>query len=304
MRRKFPVLAIAFLATACAGSSGDVVSRESPPASPPDVSAGPALSAGVDPTHTHLPVATASAAPTSGPAGLVVGRMARVVADSVVVRTEPGRQSAFVIQPCTGDGGPCSNLLLGPNTEYQSVYLIDGPVEADGYEWYLAAVDAGVFVEHVGWVPAGDSAGPWLVPYDQPCPNDPIELADVTYSAISRAELLACVGGRELTLRGWFPAPPEPEAGNDVCKPIEGKESFCDFGYAILRPLEAGWAGDANHLPWIGDAAAGLSAPPRNAWITVRGSFDHPAAAQCFDRSPYSVFTCRLDFVVTSITAP
>lgn len=298
------LLLLAISTTACGGTAGDTDLTDSPSASTNSSPVARTPSGSVAPTLTPIPVATATDPSDPQPSGLAVGGMANVVADSVVVRTEPGRQSAFVIQPCTGHGGPCPNLLLGPNTEYQSVYLIDGPVQADGYEWYLAAVDAGVFVENVGWVPAGDSVGPWLVPYQPECPDEPIELADVTYSAISRAELLACVGGRELTLRGWLPEPPETGAGNDVCEPIEGRESFCDFGYAMLRPLEAEWAGDANHLPWIGDAAAGLSVPPRDAWVTIRGRFDHPASAECFDRTPYAVFLCRLDFVVTSISAP
>lgn len=303
MRSLFALLAMAIVATACAGGAVDRLSTEFPSASASASPVTATATAVADPTATAVPVATATLAPTPQPTGLAVGQMASVVADSVVVRTAPGRQSDFVIQPCTGHGGPCPILLLGPNTEYESVYLIDGPVLADGYEWYLAAVDAGMFVEHVGWVPAGDSAGPWLVPAAAPCPDEPIELADVTYSAISRAALLACVGGRELTLRGWFPEPPQPEAGNDVCAPIDGRESFCDFGFAMLRPLEAEWAGDANHFPWLGDTAAGLSVPPRGAWITIRGRFDHPASAECFDGDPYAVFLCRLDFVVTSISA-
>ena len=232
--------------------------------------------------------------------------MATVVADSVVVRTEPGRQSDFVIQPCTGDGGPCPNLLLGPNTQFTSVYLIDGPVQADGYEWYLAAVTSpySLFAEQVGWVPAGDRAGPWLVPAETDCPQEPIELADVTYAAIPPLELLACVGSRELTLTGWLPAPPPSEAASDVCQPLSDREAFCDFGYTILRPVEGEWAGSADHLPWIGETAAGLSAPPRDAWVTIRGSFDHPASAECFDGAPFSVLLCRTDFVVTSIATP
>lgn len=257
-------------------------------------------------TPTPAPVATptASTVPSEEPIGLASGHMATVVADSVVVKREPGRQSEFTTQICFDTGGPCPPLLFGPDTEYESVYLIDGPVEADGYVWYQAATNTAnsSYPQYVGWIPVGDEAGPWVVPAETDCPDEPIELSDVTNTAISRLELLVCVGGRELTLRGWQPAP--PEAGTTTCQPLDGRESFCTFGYTMLRPIEAAWAGDGNALEWIGETAADLSEPPRNAWVTIRGQFDHPASSGCYEGEAQSVLLCRLDFVVTSISQP
>ncbi len=228
--------------------------------------------------------------------------MGSVVADSVVMRTEPGRQSAFVTHVCFDTPYPCPNLLLGPDTDYQSVYLMDGPVEADGYDWYLAAThgESGIFPEYVGWIPVGDSAGPWVIPASSNCPAEPIDLAEVTYSAISSLELLACVGGRELTLYGWHPAPPPGDTSSEDCQPLEHREAFCTFGFNVLRPEEAPWAGSADHLPWIAESAANLPAPPRDAWITVRGRFDHPASSECYDRTPAAILQCQIEFVISS----
>lgn len=120
--------------------------------------------------------------------------MAKVVADAVVVREAPGRQSARVIQPCTGDGGPCPPLLFGRTNGIEDVFIVDGPVAADGYDWYLAASGTSLFPEYIGWIPAGDAAGPWVVPATPDCPQEPIELVDVTYAAMSR--LGSCHGAR------------------------------------------------------------------------------------------------------------
>lgn len=250
--------------------------------------------------------AVSSPRPTAPATELAVGGIATVVADSVVVRTEPGRQSDFVIQPCTGDGGPCRNLLIGPDTGYTTLYLMDGPVQADGYEWFLAAIASpgSSYPEYAGWIPTGDSAGPWVVPTEAQCPEEPIDLEDVVY-AKPQLDLLACVGDRELTLTGWLPAPPADSASEE-CVPLEGREEFCSFGGTILRTEVGEWAGDvSNARPWIGETASRLSAPPYDAWVTIRGSFDHPASADCFtDGYPIAVILCQLDFVVTSISTP
>lgn len=181
----------------------------------------------------------------------------------------------------------------------EDVYILDGPVAADGYDWFLAASDPD---QLVGWIPAGDAAGPWVVPATPECPQAPIELADVTVSAISRFVLLSCLGDTELTLHGWYPSPPPGESRSEVCQPLDDRP-FCSFGFDILRPVETTWAGDANHLEWLVDSSAGLRQPPRSSWITVRGHFSDPASSECWMGLPSEVLACRLTFVVTDITS-
>ena len=230
--------------------------------------------------------------------------MARVIADAVVVREAPGRQSAFVPLNCYLSQPPCGQLFFGRDSGYESVYLLDGPVAADGYDWYLAATDRNGFsAEYIGWIPAGDAAGPWVVADPPDCPEAPIELAEITFAAISPLTRLDCLGGTELTLRGWYPAAPPTGATSEPCHVIEGRPGVCGFGYSLLRPVEAPWAGDANHLEWLVDAAANLTEPDRDRWITLRGRFDHRALSECYDRGIRAVLLCRLDFVVSAISS-
>ena len=231
--------------------------------------------------------------------------MARVIADAVVVREAPGRQSALIQLNCYLGPAPCGQLFFGRDSGYESVYLLDGPVAADGYDWYLAATDRSESLnpEYIGWIPAGDAAGPWVVGAPPDCPQEPIELAEATYAAISFLPRLDCLGGAELTLRGWFPAPPPSGVSSEACQPIESEPMFCGFGYDMLRPVEAPWAGDANYLQFKVERAGGLTQPERPAWITVRGRFDHPGSSECHERDIRDVLVCRLQFVVTHIAS-
>jgi hypothetical protein len=234
--------------------------------------------------------------------------MARVIADAVVVREAPGRQSAFIPLNCYMAQPPCGQLFLGQDSGYESVYLLDGPVAADGYDWYLAATDAGgPDPEYIGWIPAGDAAGPWVVGAPPDCPQEPIELADVTLSAMTPLARLTCLSGMELTLRGWFPAPPPPDGvSSETCQVIEEQPMFCGFGYDTLRPGQAPWAGNANYLEFNVETAAGLTQPERPGWVTVRGQVDHPAALECpprYEGDIGAVLRCRVDFVVTAISS-
>ena len=228
--------------------------------------------------------------------------MARVVADAVVVRQEPRRDAPQVLEICMGEMISCEYIRFGTRSGMDSVYLLDGPVRADGFDWYLAVQDGGVFPEYAGWIAAGDADDPWLVPAQPDCPAEPIELEDVTLSKISQLELLACVGGTELTLRGWYPAVPDDEPRSATCEPMPEREAFCGFGWDLLRPIEAPIFGNADNFPWVADSTAGLTNPGADRWITIRGRLDHPAATTCYDRSPHSVLLCRLDFVVSSIS--
>jgi hypothetical protein len=83
---------------------------------------------------------------------------------------------------------------------------------------------------------------------------------------------------------------------------LPDREELCGFGYDMLRPVEAPWAGNADALPWVVDSAASLKAPPRDRWITIRGRFDHPSATRCGDGDPAGRLICRLDFVVSAIS--
>ena len=113
---------------------------------------------------------------------------------------------------------------------------------------------------------------------------------------------LSGVGDTELTLRGWYTAAPDDEPRSSTCEPLPEREAFCGFGWDMLRPIEAPIFGGADHLPWIVDSAAGLLDPDADQWITIRGRFDHPAAERCYGGDIHGVLSCRLEFVVNSIS--
>ena len=200
-------------------------------------------------------------------------------------------------------------LLLGTERGYRWLYLFDGPVEVDGYAWYLAATEmntethASTHPEGVGWVASGDEADAWLVPdTERSCARPPIELADVTNAALTKLEMLDCFGNQQLVLRGWYPALP-PDGGE---VPAEAERCRAQYGWLacgsifdILTPEERPWAGDANYLDFVVAPDAGVSMPARAQWITVTGSFDHPAADAC--GGPGAVLICRYTFVVTAV---
>lgn len=210
---------------------------------------------------------------------------------------------------CIHAQGSCEQpFMLGTVSGFKWVYLFDGPVNADGHEWYLAATEmnteehASTYPEAIGWVAAGDGEDAWLVPDERSCPAEPIELADVTNLALTKLEMLHCLGGEELTLHGWYPPlpPGESEANLDECR-ASAPWLRCSSVLGMIRVVESSWAGDADYLDFVIDPASGVVMPARGQWITVTGTFAHPAATECGDEA--EVLLCRLQFVLTRAEA-
>jgi hypothetical protein len=225
-----------------------------------------------------------------------------VVADRVNVRLEPSLNAGYVPVFIADAPAPYPPVQVGRATRYTELYLLDGPVKADDYAWYLAAVlsEDSLFAEYIGWVAAGDEAGAWLVPLEPDCPQPPIELTDLFYASLSRFEAIACFGGQELTVRGWYvqlPADAEPP-GDCSSQPAW---LVCGWGYHMLRPQPSDYYGDANNLPM--KVASNVLMPPRGNWVWVTGMFDHPGAQACGSDAQEDVASrlmCRMEFVVTS----
>lgn len=307
VRRVATLAALMVVVAACRADAGaEESSAPSPtPSARPSAEASPSLIASASASTSAVAVTPSPSAPEAAapdrPA-LATDTMARVIAESVVMREAPGRDSEFVRVGCYDVPQPCAPVLLGPAAGIERLFIVEGPVAADGYDWYLAATstDNAIGSQYVGWVPEGDTAGPWVVPMEVACPEEPIDLADVTLSAIGRLELLSCIGDRELTLRGWYPEPPPDISDTPTCVPQDAVPEICSFGAMSLRPVEAPWAGDGNHLGWWGDSGARLAHPERNSWIVVTGHLNHDMPS-CGDGSDNARFNCRLEFVVTSV---
>jgi hypothetical protein len=286
--------------SASASAAGPVASES---AAVPSASAAPSDSA------------AASAAPAPSEASsdrqLAVPGFASVVADTLQMRQDPGLNGEVVMtgEFCIDNPDPdCERpFLIGTENGYVELYLVDGPVEADGYAWYLAATEmhteerSSLYPEAVGWVAAGDGTDAWLVPASRTCPTEPVQLADVTLVAMTRLEMLHCFGSEPLTLRGWYPELPpgeeESPADRESCL-AEAAWLLCGSIFDLLRPEEAEWAGDADYLSLVVDVEAGVTMPARSQWIEVTGSLDHPQSATCGDAG--LVVICRSMFVVSS----
>jgi hypothetical protein len=179
-------------------------------------------------------------------------------------------------------------------------------VEADGFQWFRVAP-----IEYegygtigplfIGWMASGDGVDPWLV-VENPCPEGPMTLADLTYTSTTTnwATRLGCFRGQELTLRGWFPELP-PDVSGECLQPIF---LMCVFA-ADIRPIEMSFYDErnANRLDFVVNPQSGLVLPSRGQWIEITGHWDDPLAALCPTDTDLGTLACRIQFAVTSVRA-
>lgn len=136
------------------------------PTTDPSIAPAPPTAPAATPDITSEP----SVPPTT--AGFPAGSIVEVVTVGLRVRTEPTVDDAISVK---------LDPLLGPGTKLR---VVDGPVTADDYDWYL--VEA-VSLAHRGWVAAADHDGEaWI---------------DVARAAASAAPMSALEGGLRDALR-------------------------------------------------------------------------------------------------------
>ena len=226
------------------------------------------------------------------PGGLAVGRIAEVVTTDLVVRSLPEISDASVIDPV--------RIPIG-----FLAYIVDGPVAADGYEWYRVApfppCCSDVVEDHprFGWLAAAGKDGePWIAPWQGDCP--PPNWDGIILS--SRFVMLSCWGSADLSLEGTLQScGPSGEPGGE---PAWLWAVPCALAGPEYGDLLAG--GLALHFaPGVGPMARD------GAKVSVIGHLDDPAADTCTEEPfpgtepthPDLVkLRCRLHFVVTEIT--
>ena len=275
MGMRLPVLRAllpALLATGCAATGvGPSVSPVPLSATAPATAAPPAsplLSVSPDPTQ----------APTPEEPTLAVGGFAEVVTTDLVVRSAPG----------TG-----SDSEIYGTIEHIPAYVVAGPVEADGYDWWLVAH---AYFDRLGGPPAGwvAAAGKdgevWLAPAQPECPPAPTAEAAWFVPSI----WVSCYTGVELTLEGAL------GGCSAAMSPIW--DNSCSL-YPCPDDVLPATCLDGFDLP--SQTLHFDTLPSRDQGrITVRGHFDDPNASACTvvgsSLAPLAVFTCRRDFVVTS----
>lgn len=286
-------------------------SAPAPPSASPtsaEASSTPIVSESV-PSATPEPSEADTPQPTPVAGQLPVPGFVTVSADALTVRQEPGVDAEPVIDrsTCIDNPNPCERpFTLGRDRGYLWGYVFDGPVNADGYAWYLLATEmntehqASMWPEAVGWVASGDSEDAWLVADERSCPDEPIELAEVTNLALTKLEMLHCLGDRQVTLHGWLPALGSSEDDSALIAECRNHRPWLTCGslFDVVRPANTE-LGDANYLEFVIDPEAGIVVPARGQWVMVTGAFDHPDAASCGDTA--AILICRFSFVLTSI---
>jgi hypothetical protein len=222
--------------------------------------------------------------------------VAQVVTTDLVVRSEPGVHQGSEIYPAR---------LNEPTL----LYVVDGPVQADGFDWYLFQPFAvGLCVDvcpeplPFGWVAqAGKDGEIWVAPGAVTCP--PPTVAEIQW--LSSMARLACYGDDVLEFRGKMGScfSPSNEAGIPFLL-VEGctlytddyqpTDTFGPFGVALrfggpvtVRTKD----GAMTTAPMLGGNR-----------VRVTGQFDHSAADEC-GRDPQLVLSCRAQFVATEIVS-
>ena len=195
----YPVMrrSIQFLAGAVI--SLEIAACASAPTTPPSASTSTSTSpAAEQPSTSPSAPPTPSAAPSATVPGdsvpIPADTYAVVVTDDLRVRSKPG---------VTDDSKKLDPLLQQP----MSLLVLDGPVQASGYDWYLVQPirsDIDITTYPFGWIAAAGKDGePWIEPRAKGCPSVPQtvdDLGSITQTAPMYYEI-TCFGGDEITFQ-------------------------------------------------------------------------------------------------------
>jgi hypothetical protein len=253
-------------------------------------SAAPSLGASAE------PIASASTPPSPG-AALAVDTIGRVVVTDLVTRSAPGV-------------GEDSTILEMGLTDGDLVYVIEGPRQADGYDWLLVTQLAPEFASRAdGWIaPASRDGEVWVEPV---APDCPAEVSVEAFASVPPPLLLTCFGGEELTLEGVYGSCAH---GDPVIQEPEWlANSFCTFEVAGRPDGTTDWPSITVHTdPELEIPASDGAAQP----VRITGRYDSPVADTCrfIDEADeimpelgetdelFLRFNCRAAFVVESAT--
>lgn len=284
---------------------------------------GPSTSGGLVPSDAAVasgtasepatPIASGSAAPSATPApGFAADSLVALTADALTLRAEPGTGAAVLARLPAG----------------QTAFVIAGPEVADGLPWYhlsglglpygtgCTAPAPGEVLScpaWIGWVAAADEAGAaWMEPAAAPaCPEGPPTIVSLTEMGYTMR--LICFDAQEVTFRAFWPTIPDDAGLGGAC-PASGAPSgwlVCqNINHSVLAADEAEGSGGGGRLAVNIVPGSGLAMPPRGQWVEVTGHFDDPAAQECAAAADLMaqdaselVFTCRLQFVLSAVTA-
>jgi hypothetical protein len=298
------------------GGDGDDGASPSPSASASaSASASPSIGASASPSTPASAEASASAGPTPTPVSLEVDAIVATTVGELSVRGEPSTGATRL-----------GSLALGTPG-----FVAGGPVDADGYRWYLLSglglppntgcagpIENDPFNCPVwfGWVAAASPDGaPWLTDdagdADE-CAPTPIEFEEIVIG-VTDLMRLHCYGSDPFTYRAWWPEDAGDPGAACASQDVPTGWLICQQTNENLVTIAEDQGSDGIGLKVSIDPASGVTMPERGTWVELTVHLDDPAAQSCGDealgadaedRSPEQiVLFCRGQMVVESATA-
>jgi hypothetical protein len=187
----------------------------------------------------------------------------------------------------------------------QLLFVIDGPAEGSGYDWYLIQTTPPRFFGRAdGWVAAAAKDGtPWLASASVNCPADPSLQELGSMEAVQR---LHCYHAREFTFTDTLIAGPNCGDGGVLESPTWMRGCGSTFSWGE-RPSDLVVAIPPDLAGNVGD----VELPDGRFEATITAHMDDPAARTCQPYEgveadyelliPGTVMACRGMFVATSI---
>jgi len=236
-----------------------------------------------------------------GPA-LTLGSLAAVTIEGDNLRVRSA--------PTTAGGSRMLKPLLPAGTR---MLVVDGPVVADGYDWYEVQTD-GELIDLFGWVATGKNGEVWLAPKKPRCPE---EADAATVATLNRIDFLACYGDTQVQVTARAADLWDTRLEVEGCGWIK-RTGSCDVETRWLLLPSASVTlvtkrGNEHRveLAMPPELAAKLQDVPRQATLLLTISMDAPEAASCGVHDPVTgsdvipahraVTACRLQFVVQQI---
>jgi hypothetical protein len=253
------------------------------------------------PIDLHAAEATPAAAPSAAASAVIAilspspgrtepagaGADRRIPPDSIAKVSTPNLRVRS--QPRVAADSIKLEPLLQPGVR---LFVIEGPVRADRYDWYRVVPigsnpgDADSPLPS-GWVAAADHDGEaWIERSEPNCPSQPVDVAALT--AMHSLDRLACFGDTSLR-----------------------------FQAVVFGGIQSGWhavprsvddRGELMEGPELALAAGGTVTPsdlPHGAVVLLEGSFDRADETDCVGGSEdpaIALVGCRSLFVVTRAT--
>lgn len=305
IRRATPIAVLigaSMLAAACAATAVDPSAAPTSPTASPTTSEQPVFSPSAAPSQPA--VASPSAEPEASPVpvAIAVDGLARTTVAGLRLRDTPG----------------LAGRELGTLADGAVSYVVDGPVAADGYAWYLLSglglpqasgcatvkTDPWECPAWFGWAAAAGPAGDaWLETGTTECPAWSSDRLTDEMIALQRIAYLACYAGESLSTVAYFPVLPDDAGLGGACRDVPEGLSWigCNLGYTQVVTDELG----AMLGPGLVLAVdpAGVEMPDRGQWLRITGRYDHAAAQDCTygEKPALSTLYCRAEFVLESV---